>query len=54
MANAVLAQYVQFLTPEPVAREQRAVIIDQEPFAAAGYCPAAADVRIQYCGDPAR
>jgi len=53
VADAVLAQYVQVLALEPVTSEQRAVVVHQEPFRAAGHGQPAVDLRVDYCGSPA-
>ncbi|MNR52494.1 hypothetical protein D3C85_1723520 [compost metagenome] len=53
MTNAMLGKNRQVLTFEPFARKQRAIVIEQEAFRAAGYGPAAGLVGIQYCGGPA-
>ena len=53
MADAVLGENRQVLTLEPFTREQRAIVIEQEAFRAAGHGPAAGLIGVQYCGGPA-
>ena len=53
VADAVLAQHLQFLALEPVALEQRALFPDQKALRAVGHGQAGGDLRVEYCGRPA-
>ncbi|MNE69395.1 hypothetical protein D3C80_1651150 [compost metagenome] len=53
VTDAVLGENRQALALEPFTREQRAIVIEQKTFGAAGHGPAACYVSVEYRGGPA-